>query len=417
MKCRHCKTQLTETILDLGTAPPSNAYITQDGLNSVEPYYPLRILVCTNCWLVQTEDFADAETLFSHDYAYFSGFSSTWHKHVEEYVKNIIKRFSLDSKSKFVEIASNDGTLLEYVRDHDIPCLGIEPTASTAKAARGKGLRIVETFFGASTAKHLSVNGDSADAIAANNVLAHVPDINDFVDGCRTLLKPKGLVTFEFPHILNLVKKNQFDTIYHEHFSYLSLIAVSNICQTNGLHVFDVEKITTHGGSLRVYAQRKDTLHHRESVRVQDLIQYEKDCGLQCLAGYSHLQGKSESIKDDFVDFLIKSKKQGKTVCGYGAAAKGNTLLNFAGIRQDLLQCVADKNPSKQGKFLPGSRIPICDEAELLNRSPNVIVILPWNLRNEVIEQLSHLRDNGCEFVTVIPELKVFSLSTEAQVA
>lgn len=417
MKCRHCGNRLSDNILDLGTAPPSNAYLTKDCLQSPEKYYPLRILLCTNCWLVQTEDFTAADSLFSDDYAYFSGFSTTWHDHVQQYVKDIISRFSLNSTSKFIEIASNDGTLLDYVTAYDVPCLGIEPTASTAKVARSKGLRIVQEFFGTAVADCLSSNNDSADAIAANNVLAHVPDINDFVSGCRILLKPNGLVTFEFPHVLNLIIEHQFDTIYHEHFSYLSLTAVTNICRTNGLHIFDVEKIRTHGGSLRVFAQHADVMPHQESIRVKEVMREEQEYGLQRLEGYEHLQTTAENLKNNFVEFLIKARRQGKKVCGYGAAAKGNTLLNYAGIRQDLLCCVADKNPSKQGKFLPGSRIPVCDVTTLLQQRPDLVVILPWNLREEIIHELDDLQNNGCEFVTVIPKLHVVTPSTEVQVA
>ena len=315
------------------SAPPSNAYLTSETLHKPEKWFPLRVLVCGQCWLVQTEDFAQADDLFDEDYAYFSAFSSSWLAHSERYVTEMVRRFSLNQQSHVVEVAANDGYLLQYVKERSIPCTGIEPTASTAKAARAKGIDIIEEFFGVNLAKQLVTEGKQADLTGANNVLAHVPDINDFVGGFTALLKPSGVATFEFPHLLNLIELNQFDTIYHEHFSYLSLSAVQRIFAANGLTIFDVQELPTHGGSLRVFSQRTDTGSEVISDQVPLLLQKEESAGMLTTAYYTGFQGKAEKVKDDFVTFLIEAKCQGKTVAAYGAAAKGNTLMNFAGIR------------------------------------------------------------------------------------
>ena len=407
MKCRHCRTELILPLVDLGSAPPSNAYLSQQTLHAPEKYFPLRVLVCTQCWLVQTEDYAGAEELFSADYAYFSSFSSTWLKHAEQYVTDMAKRFALDSKSHLVEVAANDGYLLQYAKARGIPCLGIEPTTSTANAARAKGLQIVEEFFGIELAKQLATQGKQADLTAANNVLAHVPDINDFVGGFAVLLKPTGVATFEFPHLLRLVSENQFDTIYHEHYSYLSLTAVKRIFEHNGLSVFDVEELPTHGGSLRVYAQRKDSTAREPSQNVVKLLERETVAGMNSAAFYADLQAKANKVKNDLLFFLIELQRAGKSVVGYGAAAKGNTLLNYAGVRPDLLPYVVDRNPAKQGKFLPGCRIPIVAEAHLKQTRPDYVLILPWNLRTEVVEQLAYIREWGGQFVTSVPALEI----------
>jgi SAM-dependent methyltransferase len=407
MKCRHCQTELTLPLIDLGAAPPSNAYLTRQTLNAPEKYFPLRVLVCTECWLVQTEDYAGADELFSDDYAYFSSYSTTWLKHAERYVADMAQRFTLNANSHIVEVAANDGYLLQYAKARDIPCLGIEPTASTADAARAKGIEIVEEFFGVKLARQLAGQGKQADLTVANNVLAHVPDINDFVSGFAALLKPAGVATFEFPHLLRLVAENQFDTIYHEHYSYLSLTAVKRIFECNGLNVFDVEELPTHGGSLRVYAQRRDSGIHEPSANVAIMLQQEIEAGMTTPVFYAGFQAKADRVKYEFLTFLIEAKQAGKTVAGYGAAAKGNTLLNYAGIRPDLLSYVVDRNPAKQDKFLPGCRIPIVAEVHLKQNQPDYVVILPWNLRDEVMGQLAYIRKWGGQFVTAVPSLEI----------
>jgi hypothetical protein len=407
MKCRHCQTELTLPLIDLVTSPPSNAYLTQRMLQAPEKYFPLRVLVCSECWLVQTEDYAGADELFSSDYAYFSSFSTTWLKHAEKYVSDMAVRFDLGTNSHIVEVAANDGYLLQYAKARGLPCLGIEPTTSTANAARAKGIEIVEEFFGVKLGQQLAAKGKQADLTAANNVLAHVPDINDFVGGFTAILKPNGVSTFEFPHLLRLVTENQFDTIYHEHYSYLSLTAVKRIFEHNGMKVFDVEELPTHGGSLRVYAQRKDTGKHETSPNVARIMDVEATAGMTDVAFYAGFQDKSNRVKNDFLAFLIEAKRAGKTVVGYGAAAKGNTLMNYAGVRPDLLTYVVDRNPAKQDKFLPGCRIPIVAEDRLKQTRPDYVVILPWNLRTEVVEQLAYIREWGGQFVTAVPSLKI----------
>lgn len=407
MRCRHCASELSLTFLDLGSAPPSNAYLTPAALRAPETWYPLRLLVCETCWLVQTEDHAGREALFTDDYAYFSSFSSSWLSHAEAYVKTMRSRFGLGPGSLVSEIAANDGYLLQYVRKAGIPCYGVEPTASTAAAARRLGLEIVERFFGVELAAELASQGRQVDLVAANNVLAHVPDINDFVAGFAALLKPQGVATFEFPHLLQMMRENQFDTAYHEHYSYLSLTAVRRIFEANGLAVFDVEELTTHGGSLRVFAQRADGGSHALTGRVAELLQREAEAGLTGAAGYADFQTHTNRVKDDFMAFLIEAKRAGKTVAAYGAAAKGNTLMNYAGVRPDLLAFVVDRNPAKQHKFMPGSRIAIVDETWLRAAKPDYVVLLPWNLKNELVPQLDYVRGWGGRFVTAVPRLEV----------
>lgn len=395
MKCRHCQSELDLPLIDLGAAPPSNAYLTKQTLHAPEKYFPLRVLVCTECWLAQTEDYAGADELFAADYAYFSSYSTTWLKHAEQYVTDMAARFGLNTNSHVVEVAANDGYLLQYVKERGISCLGIEPTASTAAAARAKGIEIAEEFFGVKLAQQLAAQNKQADLMAANNVLAHVPDINDFVSGFTVLLKPAGVATFEFPHLLRLIAENQFDTIYHEHYSYLSLTAVKRIFEHNGLHVFDAEELPTHGGSLRVYAQRSDSGKREQSRNVAELLAREALAGMAAAAFYAGFQAKADQVKNDFLFFLIEAKRAGKTVAGYGAAAKGNTLLNYAGVRPDLLPYVVDRNPAKQGKFMPGSRIPIVAEAQLKQHKPDYVAIFPWNLCEEVMFQLEYIREWG----------------------
>ncbi|MBB4953160.1 SAM-dependent methyltransferase [Agrobacterium vitis] len=409
MKCRHCASETMHPFVDLGTAPPSNSYVKTAALAGPELWYPLIIRVCGECKLVQTEDFASRETFFSEDYAYFSSFSSSWLAHAKSYVASMVERFGLDAASHVVEIAANDGYLLQYVKERGIPCLGVEPTASTAAAAREKGIEIVEAFFGVALAEKLVAEGRSADLTAANNVLAHVPDINDFVSGFARLLKPAGVATFEFPHLMNMIAQSQFDTAYHEHYSYLSLLAVDRIFTANGLTVFDVETTPWHGGSLRVFACRSDHDAHLRSARVDEVLAQEIAADLGDMDVYAGFQRKANKVRDDFLAFLIDCNRQGLTIAAYGAAAKGNTLLNFAGIKAGQIAFVIDKNPAKQGMFLPGSRVPIVAEEVLKTEKPDRVVIFPWNLTEEIKQQLSYISDWGGKFVTVIPSLTVHS--------
>lgn len=407
MKCRHCDESLTETLVDLGSAPPSNAYLTAQKLKQPEKWFPLRVLVCSHCRLVQTEDFADVGEFFGAEYAYFSGFSTSWLAHCEHYADAMQARFGLGGGACVVEVAANDGSLLNFFRDRHIRSLGIEPTASTAAVARSRGLDVVEAFFGKNLATSLVGRGIHADLMTANNVLAHVPDINDFIGGFTILLADQGVATFEFPHLLNLVRKNQFDTIYHEHYSYLSLLAVERIFAANGLIVFDVEELTTHGGSLRVFAQRAVTGRYAVTAAVGRLRATEADAGMDRPEFYRNFQAVAESVKDDFLRFLLQARQDKKIVAAYGAAAKGNTLMNFAGIRQDLIAFVADRNPYKQGRFLPGSRISIVSEERLREVRPDYVVLLPWNLCDELVGQLTYVADWGGRFVTAVPSLQV----------
>ena len=407
MKCRHCGSELTLPFVDLGSAPPSNGYLTDAMLNAPEKWFPLRVLVCETCWLVQTEEFSNPIEPFDENYAYFSGFSDTWLAHARGYVEAMTARFHLGPKSHVVEVASNDGYLLQYVVAKGIPATGIEPTASTAAASRAKGIPTIQEFFGEKLALRLAAEGKKADLMAANNVLAHVPDINDFVKGFAALLAPSGVATFEFPHLSRLIEGLQFDTIYYEHYSYLSLVAVDGIFRKNGLSIFDVEEHPTHGGSLRVFAQRADTGCHPLKPDVRKMLDHEVKTGITSAERYRSFQGKAEKIKNDLLEFLISARRDGKNVGAYGAAAKGNTLMNYAGIRGDLVRFVADRNPAKQGKYMPGSRIPIVDETHLRNAKPDYVIILPWNIRDEVMRQLGYIRDWGGKFVTAVPQLDV----------
>ncbi|MGH2462331.1 MAG: class I SAM-dependent methyltransferase [Candidatus Limnocylindria bacterium] len=408
MKCRHCGADATLLLVDLGSAPPSNGFLTREALRNPEAWMPLRVLVCERCWLAQTEDFVRAEELFAPDYTYFSSYSTSWLSHAERYVDEMVSRFALDADSNVVEVAANDGYLLQYVSARGIPCIGIEPTASTAAAARERGIPIVEAFFGTKLAAELARTGLQADLMTANNVLAHVPDINDFVRGFATLLKTSGVATFEFHHLRQLVDQCQFDTIYHEHFSYLSLTAVEGILGDAGLAIFDVEQHPTHGGSLRVFAQRADTGPHVRTPAVDELLAAEAAAGLRDPAYYAGFQDRVLNVKHDFLSFLLAAREEGRVVAGYGAAAKGNTLLNFAGVRPDLVAFVVDRNPAKQGRFLPGSRIPVVGEDELKRVRPDYVVIFPWNLRDEVMSEEADVADWGGRFVTAVPELKIW---------
>jgi SAM-dependent methyltransferase len=407
MKCRHCSAELKHTFVDLGSSPPSNSYLSKEALKEPEQYYPLKVMVCDYCWLVQTEDFVKVDAMFASDYAYFSSYSTSWLDHAKNYVEKIVSKFNLNSNNIVVEIASNDGYLLQYVRDKNIQCYGIEPTHGTAQVAREKGIEVVEDFFGVELASRLAKQGRQADLMIANNVLAHVPDINDFVKGFSILLNSNGIATFEFPHLLNLMNNNQFDTIYHEHYSYLSFTAVCNIFDFNGLAVFDVEEILTHGGSLRVYAQLSDSGVYKVNTNVEDLKDKEDRAAMNRISTYQGFQKQAEDIKNNFLSFLNKTKNDGHSVVGYGAAAKGSTLLNFSGVRPDLLSYVVDKSNAKQDKFMPGSRVPIMSEFQLKKDKPDYIVIFPWNIQDEIIEQLAYIRKWGGKFVIFIPSMKV----------
>lgn len=406
MKCRHCATELTHTFLDLGFAPPSNAYLNESDLSKPEKYYPLRIKVCDNCWLVQTEDYAQADELFSADYAYFSSTSTGWLEHAKRYADQMTQRFGLNKNSHVIEVASNDGYLLKNFLIAGIPCLGIEPTTSTADAAEQLGISVLREFFGEKLGERLATEGKKADLIAGNNVYAHVPDINDFTRGLKAALKPEGVITLEFPHLMELIEHTQFDTVYHEHFSYLSLFTVNKIFKAAGLRIWHVEQLPTHGGSLRVYGCHEEA-KHQTLTTVGDLLSEETGRGMQSLQVYLNFQPRANKIKDDLLCFLIEQKQAGKKIAAYGAAAKGNTLLNYGGIKLDLLPFVCDAAQAKQGKYMPGSHIPIQAPAILIEKRPDYLVILPWNIASEVKQQNAHLKALGTKFVTAVPKLEI----------
>jgi len=406
MNCRHCGTLLQHTFLDLGSAPPSNAYLSKEALTRPELYFPLKIQVCVHCWLVQTEDCAAADALFTAGYAYFSSTSSGWLAHAKRYADKMISELGLTCASQVIEVASNDGYLLKNFVAAAVPCLGIEPTDSTADAAEKLGIPVLRKFFGEDLGKQLAVEGKQADLIVGNNVYAHVPDINDFTKGLKAALKPSGTITLEFPHLTRLIEQAQFDTVYHEHFSYLSLYTVSRTFEAAGLRVWNAEELPTHGGSLRVYGcHADDTRDTHQSVDV--LLKEEANRGLQRLQTYLQFQPRADKIKDDLLAFLIEQKRQGKTVAAYGAAAKGNTLLNYAGVKPDLLPFVCDAAKAKQGQFMPGSHIPILPPERLLEVIPDYVVILPWNIAEEVKAQCAELVKAGTKFVTAVPELSI----------
>ncbi len=406
MNCRHCATPLQHTFLDLGFAPPSNAYLNLEDLTKPEKYYPLKVKVCGQCWLVQTEDYAQADELFSAEYAYFSSTSSGWLAHAASYVQAMIQKLHLNRDSHVIEIASNDGYLLKNFVEAGIPCLGIEPTASTATAAEKLGIPVLREFFSESLGKHLAAGEQQADLIVGNNVYAHVPNINDFTHGLKAALKSNGTITLEFPHLMCLIEHTQFDTVYHEHFSYLSLYTAERIFKAAGLRVWDVEQLPTHGGSLRIYGC------HAEDIRastpaVANLLEEEARRGLQTLAIYQSFQARADKVKDDLLSFLIEQKRAGNKVAAYGAAAKGNTLLNYAGVKPDLLPFVCDAAQAKQGKYMPGSHIPILSPDALSASAPDYVVILPWNIAAEVKHQNAELAGRRTKFVTAVPQLEV----------
>ena len=407
MQCRFCKTQLKHVFIDLGNSPPSNSFLTKEQLNEPEVFYPLKVYTCHNCFLVQIDEYKKSEAIFNNNYAYFSSYSSTWLAHAEKYSAMMIKRFGIDRNSKVVELASNDGYLLQYFKQKDIPILGIEPTANTADVAIKKGIETIIDFFGVRLAKELIKKNIYADLLLGNNVLAHVPDIVDFVGGMKIILRKTGVITMEFPHLMQLVENNQFDTVYHEHFSYLSFHTVKQIFESQGLELFDVEEIPTHGGSLRIYAKHKEDKTKEISTNVAALLKKEEDKGMNALSYFNNFQQKALKVKIDLLNFLITQKNAARRIAAYGAAAKGNTLLNYCGVRNDMIEYVVDANPHKQGKFLPASHISVVNEQHLKNERPDFVIILPWNLKSEITEQLSYIGKWGGKFVIPVPELEV----------
>lgn len=408
MKCRFCRNELTHQFVDLGVTPPSNSFLTKEQLSEPETFYPLKLYICEKCWLVQINEYKKAADIFSNDYVYFSSYSKSWLEHAKIYVESMTERFGLNKESHVLEIASNDGYLLQYFQQKNIPCIGIEPTKSTAKVAREKGISVIEDFFVRSLAQNLVESGKKADLLLGNNVLAHVPDINDFVAGLKIALKPEGIITMEFPHLMKLVEHNQFDTIYHEHFSYFSLHTVKTIFESHGLELFDVEELETHGGSLRIYAKHEENRAINISANIVKLEAEERKRGMLISKYYASFQEKVDSIKYSLLSFLLAQKQKGKTVVAYGAAAKGNTLLNYCGIKKDLISFVADASPHKQGKHLPGSHIPVVAEDRIKETNPDFVMILPWNLKEEISEQLTYIRDWKGEFVIAIPNIEIF---------
>jgi SAM-dependent methyltransferase len=402
LQCRFCSNPLTHTFCDLGMSPLSNSYVPLDRARQMEPFYPLHAWVCEQCWLVQLESFESPQHIFG-DYAYFSSFSDSWLAHARQYASRMRDRLELNAGSQVTEIASNDGYLLQYFVEAGIPVLGIEPAANVAKAAEARGVRSRVEFFGAALGSTLQAEGLAADLLIGNNVFAHVPDINDFAAGFAPALKPEGVLTLEFPHLLNLVKQHQFDTIYHEHFSYLSLVTAQRILERHGLRVFDVEELPTHGGSLRVLACRHDARRWTLQPSVEALAAREHEAGLESLPTYLAFAESVKETKRGILSFLIEARRAGKRICGYGAPAKGNTLLNYCGVGTDFIEFTVDRNPMKQGTLLPGSRIPVLAPDALLESKPDLVLILPWNLRDEVIAQLPQVHAWGGRFVVPIP--------------
>ncbi len=408
MQCRFCKTELTHDFIDLVNSPASNSFLTKEQLNEPETFYPLKVYTCHKCFLVQVDEYKKSDAIFDSNYVYFSSYSTSWLKHAKAYTEMMTKRFGYNKDSLVIEVASNDGYLLQYFHQNKIPVLGIEPTANTAEAAKEKGVDSVVDFFGVRLAKELVAKNIKADLLLGNNVLAHVPDIVDFVGGMKVILKEQGVVTMEFPHLMQLVDNNQFDTIYHEHFSYLSFTTVKQIFESQGLQMFDVDQIPTHGGSLRIYAKHKEDTAKEISPNVKIVLDLEASKGMNGLDYYNGFQQKAMKVKLDMLSFLIQQKNAGKKVAAYGAAAKGNTLLNFCGVKNDLIDFVVDANPHKQNKFLPASHIPVMNEQYLKNEKPDYVLILPWNLKDEITQQLSYIRDWGGKFVVPVPSVQSF---------
>jgi 2-polyprenyl-3-methyl-5-hydroxy-6-metoxy-1,4-benzoquinol methylase len=411
-KCRFCDTLLTETFVDLGMSPLCEDHVKPEELKQMEPFYPLHAYVCSKCFLVQVEEFASPSDIFT-DYAYFSSYSDSWLKHIKKYTDDVLERFEITNKSLVAELASNDGYLLQYFLEKEIPVLGIEPAANVAKFAIEKGIRTEVKFFGVKTAKELVARYGKADLLIGNNVLAHVPDINDFVSGMKVFLKPEGTITMEFPNLMKLVQGNQFDTIYQEHFSYLSFTTVDQIFSHHGLTLFDVEELPTHGGSIRIYAKHKEDSSKEISERVPRMHALEKKAGMRSLNYYTDFKERVKETKWKVLEFLIKAKRDNKTVVGYGAPGKGNTLLNYCGVRTDFIDYTVDRNPHKQGNYLPGTLIPIYHPDKIKETQPDYVFILPWNLKDEIMDQLSFITEWGGQFVVPIPELTVYEPSRE----
>jgi SAM-dependent methyltransferase len=406
-KCRFCDAPVDSVFADLGTSPLANSYIPPERTNSMEPFYPLRALVCRRCFLVQLEEFETPQQIFS-DYAYFSSYSSSWLEHSRRYTEQMVERLGLGRESHVVEIASNDGYLLQFFHELQIPVLGIEPAANVAKMALQKGIPTLVEFFGQETARSLA-RESAADLLVGNNVLAHVPDLNDFVEGMRILLKAGGVITMEFPHLMRLIGQNQWDTIYHEHFSYFSFLTVGRVFEAHGLRLFDVEELPTHGGSLRIYGCHADDQEKTESPAAVELLERERAAGFETLETYLGYSPRVEADKRQILSFLIDLKEQGLRVVGYGAPAKGNTMLNYCGVRRDFIEYTCDLNPHKQGHFLPGSHIPIRSPDVIREERPDVVLILPWNLKEEIAEQLSFIREWGGRFAARTPVLALLS--------
>jgi hypothetical protein len=407
MNCRFCKNELHDVFIDLINSPASNSFLSKEELNEPETFYPLKVYTCSKCFLVQVDEYKKSDAIFDSNYVYFSSYSKSWLAHAKKYTELMIERFKFDENSRVIEIASNDGYLLQYFKEKSVPVLGIEPTANTAQVSIEKGIENVVDFFGVRLATKLAAENKKADLLLGNNVLAHVPDIVDFVGGMKIILKDTGVITMEFPHLMQLVDNNQFDTIYHEHFSYLSFYTVKQIFESQGLEMFDVEEVPTHGGSLRIYAKHKEDGSKTVSDNVTNLLKKETDKGLATLAYYYNFQQKALKVKLDLTDFLIHQKRIGKKAAAYGAAAKGNTLLNYCGIKCDLVDFVVDANPHKQNKFLPASHIPVVNEQYLKDAKPDFVIILPWNLKDEITAQLNYISEWGGQFVIPIPELTI----------
>ena len=406
--CRSCSAPLEHTFCDLGMSPLSNSYLTADQLQQKEPFYPLHAYVCGNCYLVQLDEFESPQQLFS-EYAYFSSYSDSWLQHSRDYAQMISARLGLDETSQVVEIASNDGYLLQYFVEQQIPVVGIEPAANVAAVAEEKGIPTLVKFFGTQTANEMLDENLQADLVLGNNVLAHVPDLNDFVAGMKVILKPSGTITLEFPHLLKLIQGNQFDTIYHEHFSYFSLLAVERVFANHGMQIFDVDQLPTHGGSLRIYVRHADHQDAPVTDAVQSLRDLESESGLADLATYAAFADQVESTKRSLLKFLTDAKQDGLSVAAYGAPAKGNTLLNYCGVRKDFIDFTVDRSPAKQGHYLPGTHIPVFAPEKIREFKPDFLVILPWNIKDEIIGKMSHIREWGGKFVIPIPSVEILS--------
>jgi len=408
INCRFCETPLRHTFTDLGMSPLANSYLKPEDLQEMEPFYPLHVYICECCYLVQLPEFEAPEHIFSH-YAYFSSYSETWLNHARAYAQLMIDRFGFTTKSHVIEIASNDGYLLRYFKEKGIPVLGVEPAHNVAQVAMAAGIPTMVKFFSVETAKELVNEGKQADLLVGNNVLAHVPDLNGFVEGMKIVLKPQGVITMEFPHLMRLMERNQFDTIYHEHFSYFSLITVEKVFNRHGLTLFDVEELPTHGGSLRIYACHTEDTSKQIDKRISELRDREKNAGFRNFDHYLSFADRVRETKRNILDFLIRAKREKKTIVGYGAPAKGNTLLNYCGISTDFIDYTVDRNPHKQGHYLPGSHIPIHSPDKIKETKPDYLLILPWNLKEEIMEQMSHVRDWGCKFLLLIPNVEVIA--------